>query len=89
MLRVETMVGMNPIGVSKSFESDDSGVGSHDSRSKNRINKINAPILASKNIIHALLSVAARNTYCMECNLTPCCLMCKKARVCACCCDKN
>jgi hypothetical protein len=86
MTCVETMmeIGMLPISISESFESNgtESGSGNDDSD-------------ANKNeteVVNVSGADAAASKICMECKLIPTdhvCLKCKAVRVCSCCCDEK
>jgi hypothetical protein len=88
MTCVESMmeIGMLPIGISESFESNgnDSGIGNDDSTANKNEQDLSFVDLSGAD--------AAASKICMECKLIPTdhvCLKCKAVRVCSCCCDEK
>jgi hypothetical protein len=90
MTSVPTMIGMNPIEMTGSFESSGNDSGGTDSTNTPRNGgKMNNNMTPASDVVPQTSD--AKNV-CMECNLIPTnhlCLKCKVVRVCACCCDEH
>ena len=92
---VATMIGMNPIGISGSFDSSGNESGGNDSastptRNVGMTNNDDDTTTAYSDVVQTSSDV--KNIQCMECKLIPTnhlCLKCKVVCVCASCCDAN